>query len=110
MAFTQNISYPRQAYKDGMQGIVSTYGNTKIASGDATVTVTCGWLKGDSIVRIMQSTVGSSSAQMQLIEAKYDGSGTLQRKTGPAGQFVVSTVDGSTVPGDVYFDWVVLEA
>lgn len=103
------ISDPKSTWKGKMNGNPSTYGKTKIAAGAGSVTVTCGFLTADSVIKISQNAT-SASATGELIEAKYDGSGNAQRTFGMNGTFVVSTIDGANATADDNFDWVVIES
>jgi hypothetical protein len=84
-----SFSYPTQQYKQANVGGTSSYGSTTIPSGASKVTVDCGALTGDSVVRIFQ-TATSASTDGQIFEVKYDNSLPV-RLTGNNGQFVVGS-------------------
>lgn len=86
---TLGISYPTQDYKRAGAGGLSSYGSTTIPAGASKVTVQCGALTQDSVVRIMQ-TATSASTDGQIFEVKYDNS-LLTRSVGNEGQFVVGS-------------------
>jgi len=86
---TLGISIPSQGYKVGMNEGPATYGEVTIPASASKVTVACGELTQDSVIRIMQTTTSASTVG-QLFEIKYDNS-LLVRTTGNTGAFVVGS-------------------
>jgi hypothetical protein len=81
-------------------------GTQKLASGDSSVTITCGYLTDKSIVII--TPVDGASGELPLIEAAYNAFGALQRVCGTNGKFIVSLQDGTSAAADYTFNWLVL--
>jgi len=101
------VQYPKFAYGKGMNANPGSYGSGVILAGQATATITCGELNNSSIIKIAQ-TESALSTVGPIIEEKFNAGGTYQRTDGLAGQFIVSTCDGSVTTVNTTFNWFVL--
>lgn len=93
---------PQIAIKRGQNTGPASYdtsGTAYLPSGEASVTVVCGYLDKNSLVSL--SPTATSTVTIPLMEV------SASRTYGSSGNFVVKLQDASTAGADLFFNWLV---